>query len=82
MIAAHDKMNIVLSDHGITQDKAINNLILVRSLLDAALTKSTESQKQLSLELDETRTKNKRLQLLLQEAKSEMLMMKHLQNDR
>ena len=75
MIAVHDKMNIALSDHGRTQDKAINNLILVRSLLDALLTKSMESQRQLLLELDETQTKNKRLQLLLHEAKSEMLMM-------
>ena len=55
MIATHDKMNIVLSDHGRTQDKAINNLILVQSLLDAALTKLTECQKQLSRKLDETR---------------------------
>ena len=74
-------MNIALSDHGRTQDKAISNLILVRSLLDAALTKSTESQKQLLLELDETRTENKRLQLLLQDAKSEMLMMEQLHDD-
>ena len=40
-----------------------------------------ENQRQLLLELDKTQTKNKRLQLLLQEAKSEMLMMEQSHDD-
>ena len=54
MIASLEKLNTMLSDRNRTQDDANSTLILTRSLLDASLTQSTKTQKQLSSELDKT----------------------------
>ena len=59
IIVAHEEMNTILSDRGRFQERAINNFIIVRSLCDAALTRSTAIQKQLSSKLDKTRIKLK-----------------------
>ena len=52
MIASLENLNTMLSDRNRTQDDANSTLILTRSLLDASLTQSTKTQKQLSSELE------------------------------